>query len=170
MLHCAVKWRNRQPSPEGRIENSPPFQGWDCGRGISRPEGTAESIRGFRPSLRDLGNSEHGPGSELPGYFRFSLREKGSVSTKWQKSRSRASPWAYFLSPLRGFVRAMFVRTRWASWSQTQQHSTPVNVKFSAKPLQTINAHVLQQPLRRLHTLTQVPTHCIFELLQRDSA
>src|SRR3989442_578359 len=41
----------------------------------SRPGGTAESIRRIRPSLRDLCNMEPEPGSELPGYCRFSLRE-----------------------------------------------------------------------------------------------
>jgi len=33
----------RLPSPEGRFENSPPFQGWDYGIEVSSPEGTAES-------------------------------------------------------------------------------------------------------------------------------
>src|SRR6266487_730506 len=90
----AVRRRNRPPSPEGRCENSPPFQGWGCGSGSSRPEGTAESNRRIRPSLRDLGNSLLGPGSELPGYFQISLREKGSVGPKCPNSRPKAAPWA----------------------------------------------------------------------------
>src|SRR2546422_656768 len=32
------------PSPGGRFENSPPFQGWDCRIGASRPEGTDEFL------------------------------------------------------------------------------------------------------------------------------
>jgi hypothetical protein len=34
----------RLPSPGGRFENSPPFQGWECGIGASSPEGTAEAL------------------------------------------------------------------------------------------------------------------------------
>jgi len=75
-------------SPGGRVENSPPFQGWDCGIGASSPEGTTESlphrwdyelthdIRWFQPSLRDLWNGKCEPGSELPGYSQISLRER----------------------------------------------------------------------------------------------
>src|SRR5438093_4061813 len=72
--------RIRLPSPEGRFENSPPFQGWDRGPEIPRPGGTAESIRAIRPSLRDFCDSESVPGSELPGYSRISLREIGGAS------------------------------------------------------------------------------------------
>jgi hypothetical protein len=84
----------RLPSPGGRFENSPPFQGWDDAIGTSSPEGTAESLspndmacqqtnnnRRVQPSLRDLGNGECEPGSELPGYSQFSLRERVACSS-----------------------------------------------------------------------------------------
>ncbi len=75
-------------SPGGRFENSPPFQGWDCRREASSPEGTADflpekwefeqthEIRWIQPSLRDLRDGGVQPGSELPGYSRISLRER----------------------------------------------------------------------------------------------
>jgi len=120
-LHAQSGQRIRLPSPGGRIENSPRFQAWEYGRGTSRPEGTAESLRhqweqewarndrGTRPSLRDLRNNESRPGSELPGYSQISLREIGIAGTKRPNSsasRSEAvkvavgfSPWTYFTFP-----------------------------------------------------------------------
>jgi hypothetical protein len=56
--------------------------------GASSPDGTAEvfpekwerepknRLRGIQPSLRDFWDIESEPGSELPGYFQISLREK----------------------------------------------------------------------------------------------
>src|SRR5262245_37303893 len=42
----ALSWRQGQrmllPSPEGRLENSPPFQGWVWRTRSSSPEGTVE--------------------------------------------------------------------------------------------------------------------------------
>ena len=40
-----------------------------------------------QPSLRDLCRRKSPPGSELPGYFQISLREKGSAASKCPKSR-----------------------------------------------------------------------------------
>jgi hypothetical protein len=102
-LYAQSGQRIRLPSPGGRLENSPRFQAWDCGRVISRPEGTAESllhqweqeqthdVRGTRPSLRDFYNKESGPGSELPGYSQISLREIGIAGpTRPNSSSSRS--------------------------------------------------------------------------------
>jgi len=36
-------------------------------------------IRWIQPSLRDLWDAESKPGSELPGYFHISLRERETV-------------------------------------------------------------------------------------------
>ncbi len=47
--------------------------GFDC---ASSPAGTAENIRQFRPSLRDLNHFTLRPGVETPGYCRSSLRDK----------------------------------------------------------------------------------------------
>src|SRR6266508_4012979 len=114
VLYARSWQRIRLPSPGGRIENSPRFQAWDCGRGTSRPEGTAEpllhqweqkqtrNVRRTRPSLRDLCNSESGPGSELPGYSRISLRETGIAGPKrpnTSASRSEAVKAAAGFSP-----------------------------------------------------------------------
>jgi hypothetical protein len=86
------------PSPGRRIENSPPFQGWDCGIEASSPKGTAESlpqkagyehrqeIHCVQPSLRDLWEGASEPGSELPVYSQFSLRETGHADQNWLNS------------------------------------------------------------------------------------
>ncbi len=46
----------------------------------------------------------------------------------------------------------------------------PINAKLSAKPLQTINAHVLDQFYRWLNASTQIPANNISKLLQRKIA
>src|SRR4051794_40839154 len=45
----------------------------------------------------------------------------------------------------------------------------PVYAKLAAEPLQTINADVLQQTLRRLNARAQTPADYILELLLRDT-
>src|SRR2546428_827170 len=91
-------------SPGGRFENSPPFQGWDCRVGAFRPEGTAEflpqtgnkkkshDIRWILPSLRDSWHPETKPGSELPGYFQISLREKENAGPNLPNPRVAVRP------------------------------------------------------------------------------
>jgi hypothetical protein len=44
------------------------------------PAGTAENVRQFRPSLRDLNHFAAQPGVETPGYCRSSLRDKTAVA------------------------------------------------------------------------------------------
>ena len=74
--------------PKGDLRIAHAFKRGTMELGASSPEGTAESLspndmacqqtnnnRRVQPSLRDLGNGECEPGSELPGYSRISLRE-----------------------------------------------------------------------------------------------
>ncbi len=101
------------PSPGGRFENSPPFQGWECRIEASRPEGTAEFLpqnangsRGgdipcIQPSLRDLWSAESEPGSELPGYFQISLRETEIARANVFKTERQARSLSYFSSDRR---------------------------------------------------------------------
>src|SRR5262245_34225457 len=77
----------RASSPGGRIENSPAFQDWVAWPKGVRPEGTAESAPVIQRKIvrlhsRDsvvpsgLIDGKRKPGSELPGYFQCSLRER----------------------------------------------------------------------------------------------
>lgn len=49
---------------------------------LSSPEGTAETARPHRPSLRDVGQFCGAPGVETPGYCRKFLRNKPNQRLK----------------------------------------------------------------------------------------
>jgi len=69
----------------------------------------------IQPSLRDFGDRESEPGSELPGYCRFSLREikdthDGSPKADWSHDRSCPQdlpPPKRFLNPPRPKFRIL---------------------------------------------------------------
>jgi len=43
----------------------------------------------------------------------------------------------------------------------------PIDSKLAAEPLQSVEAHLLEQSLGGLDTLTQAPPNNVFKLLQR---
>jgi len=43
-----------------------------------------------------------------------------------------------------------------------------MNAKLPAQPLQSVEAHLVEQPLGGSHALAQAPAHGVLELLQRD--
>ena len=90
--------------PNGRFENSPPFQGWGCVSEKSSPEGTADVRHcAIQPSLRNLRNRQCKPGSKLPGYSRISLREAETATSpnhNGQIARSALPPVFSSKSPI----------------------------------------------------------------------
>ena len=82
------------PSPEGTVDYSPIAQKTQCEYELTYDRGA------IQPSLRDLGDDEFKPGSELPGYSQISLRER--VATKCPNSRRRSATRPRMASLFRG--------------------------------------------------------------------
>ena len=65
--------------PKGDLKITHPFKGGIERKGHVVPKGRLKELKepgyGIQPSLRDSRVRDHGPGSELPGYFQISLRE-----------------------------------------------------------------------------------------------